>query len=208
MFINQKEIILDKSEVLLKLLLNNPDDLNHFEIASGEWEIAGGKLQGTYRENAGGMLYSKMSAPGDIMLDFYGEMVPPCANDLNFNFKTEGYDYGKQDAGRGYIGGLNGWWEKKAGIERYPSCSPAAATTLFTAESGVPYHIQTGVIEGFCFLFVDGRLVVEMIDTGHDDFAAFGRFGFGTYCSQVKYSNLTVYRPAWKHRELRYTAEF
>ena len=208
MYILGKEIILEDSPILLRLSLDSAPDLDHFEVTGGEWKIVDGALQGCYRENGGGMLYSKLDVPGDILMDFDGELVPPCANDLNFVFKTDGWDAAKQDAGSGYIGGLNGWWEGKAGIEKYPACSPSAQTALFSAVSGVRYHIQTGCIEGHCFLFVDGKLIVELSDPHYHDFAQFGRFGFGTYCSKARYSNLTVYRPLWKKRALSYTPMF
>jgi hypothetical protein len=90
-------------------------------------------------------------------MDFYAKMIPPCENDLNFVFRSEGYNYDKNDAGKGYICGLNGWWEKKAGIEKYPECLLSAQTSLFKAESGVEYHIQTGCVGRHCFIFVDGQ---------------------------------------------------
>ena len=208
MQILNKEIMLRESPVLLKLALDKPEALTHFEAASGEWAIVNGALQGLTRENGGGILYSKLSAPGDILMDFTGELVPPCENDLNFVFKTEGWNYQANDAGRGYIGGLNGWYTKKAGLERYPECTPAAQTASFKIESGVKYHIQTGCIDGQVFLFVDGNLIIEMNDPQYNDFASLGRFGFGTYCSQARFSNLTVYRPKWKTDVLKYTPVF
>ena len=164
-------------------------------------------MTGEFRENAGGLIYSKDSFPGDIMMDFYAEMIPPCNNDLNFVFKTEGYDYVKNDAGKGYIASLNGWWDAKTGIEKYPECRPAAQTSLFRAEPGRRYHIQTGCVDGHCFIFADSRLLIEMTDDKPETFAKFGRFGFGTYCNKNRYSELTVYAIKWRVHEQQYSPE-
>jgi len=208
LYLMEKELLPERSPVRLKLALDREEELRHFEIASGAWKIEDSALSGSYRENGGGMIYTRESFPGDVLMDFYGMLAPPCENDLNFTFKTEGYDYEKNDAGRGYIAGFNGWWDKKAGIEKYPACRPSAQTALFSVESGIWYHIQTGCVQGHCFIFVDGTLVLEMLDDSPEDFAAFGRVGFGAYCSQVRYRELTVYSIRWKARAQRYVCAF
>jgi hypothetical protein len=197
----------EKSEILLKLGLDKQEDLEHFELASGEWYIEDHSLVGLFRGNGGGICYSKESFPGDIMLDFYAEMIPPCNNDLNFVFKTEGWDYNNNDAARGFIGGLNGWYDKKAGIEKYPHCKTRALAE-FSGESGREYHIQTGYIEDIAFLFVDGKLIMEMSDPEPEEFKDFGRFGLGTYCSKIRFKNLTVYRIIGEKVNQYYTPEF
>lgn len=198
----------DLSEVCLQLSLSTPDDLAHLEAASGDWRIVDGVLEGEYRENGGGMIYTKRSFDGDVMMDFYGMLVPPCTNDLNFVFKTEGYDYAKGDAGRGYIAGLNGWWDGKAGIERYPGLMPSAQTPLFKAQPGIWYHIQAGYAQGHCFIFVDGQLIVELQDDTPQELALLGRVGFGTYCSRARYRDLTVYALRWEPLAPKYTPAF
>ena len=125
----------EKSQVLLKLGLDKHEDLENFELATGEWYIEDHSLIGFFKGNGGGICYSKKSFPGDIMLDFYAEMIPPCNNDLNFVFKTEGWDYENNDAARGFIGGLNGWYDRKAGIKKYPHCKTRALAD-FAGESG------------------------------------------------------------------------
>lgn len=204
MILMNKRLLPESSKILLELPLTQPGDLEHFEIASGNWFITPDGLVGEYPQNGGGMLYSKLDAPGDIMMGFYGEMLAPSDHDLNFVFCSEGYNAPKQDAGAGYIGGINGWWTKKTGIEKYPSCTPSAQTPLFCAESGRKYHIQTGCVQGQCFLFVNGQLILEMLDPTPETLQNFGRFGFGAYCSRNRYSNLTVYQIAWEPYLLSY----
>ena len=117
-FLLNKEVDLDKSELLLSLPFADASDLEQLELASGSWGIENGALVGRFRGNGGGICYTKDRFPGDILIDFYGTMLSPCNNDLNFVLKAEGWDYERNDAARGFIGGLNGWDDKKAGFEK------------------------------------------------------------------------------------------
>ena len=110
-----RKVNLDKGGLLLSLPFADTYDLEQLELASGSWGIENGALVGRFRGNG-----------GDILIDFYGTMLSPCNNDLNFVLKAEGWDYERNDAARGFIGGLNGWYEKKAGFEKYPRCDAQA----------------------------------------------------------------------------------
>ena len=102
-----REVDLDKGELLLSLPFADTYDLEqleHRKRSSGR----------RFRGNGGGICYTKRSFPGDILIDFYGTMLSPCNNDLNFVLKAEGWDYERNDAARGFIGGLNGWYKKNA----------------------------------------------------------------------------------------------
>ena len=79
---------------------------DRWEVTGGEWRAENGVLTGCYRGNGGGLIYSRAPFPGDIILEFTGRMVPPCDNDLNFTFRADGWDYARNDASIGYIGGL------------------------------------------------------------------------------------------------------
>ena len=72
-----------------------------WEITGGEWNAAGGVLDGLYRGNAGGLIYTREQFPGNIIMDFYGKMIAPCNNDLNFSFRAKGWDDQKGDAALG-----------------------------------------------------------------------------------------------------------
>lgn len=208
LYIDQKKIDLSKCEVLYSRPFSEESLKEDFDAVSGNWSVdADGWLTGFHRDNSGGMLYSKASY-GDTIMEFDAYAVPPCGNDLNFVLRTEGWDFEKNDAGRGYIAGLGGWWLNKAGIEKYPSCMPRVLTSLFPLESGKIYRIVTGCMEGHCFIFADGQLIVEMTDPNYQDFADCGKIGFGTYASHIKYRNFTLYKPVSEYRELSYTPDF
>lgn len=198
----------EKSDILFEDNFESGDISRNWEISGGEWSIKDGRLEGRYRENGGGLIYSWRGFEGDIMLDFYGEIIPPCENDLNFSFRARGWDYEKNDADIGYIGGLNGWWTAKSGIERYPDCSLQAMTSAFRAESGREYHIQAGIIGTRCFIAVDGALVIDMNDPFPINAPNCGRVGLGTYCSRVKFRSFKVLRPYTEVHDLYYVPEF
>lgn len=144
----------EPGELLFHDDFTDPDMEKRWEIGAGDWSCKDGVLKGSYR-GEGGLIYTYEQFPGDVMLDYYGKLIPPCTNDLNFTFRAEGWDYEKNTVLPGYIGGLNGWWTDNAGLERYPNCIPQARTPAFKAETGVEYHIQTGIIGSTCFLAVD-----------------------------------------------------
>ena len=121
LYIMSKEIDVEKSEILYAPVFDEQTLAQDWEVSGGDWSVENGWVTGTYRENAGGLIYTYREFPGDIMLDFKAKSIPPCNNDLNFSWKTTGWDYEINDAAEGYIAGLNGWWENKAGIERYLS---------------------------------------------------------------------------------------
>lgn len=95
LFLTGKRIFPEKS----LMLYDRPIDshtLEDFEVASGEWEASNdGWLTGQIRKNGGGILYSRQSYPGDIVLEFDAMAVPPCDNDLNFVWKASGWDYAR-----------------------------------------------------------------------------------------------------------------
>lgn len=187
----KKTIDLTKSTLLFE------DDfaqgLQNWNIASGNWTCENSTLIGNNLDNSGGMIYAKPEFHTNVLLDFTGKMLPPCNNDLNFTWNTEGWLTEKNDAGIGYIAGLNGWWEQKTGIEHYPECTVRSVTTGQNFAANQTYHVQAGSIDGHCFIFVDGKLVLEMFDPFPIDYTLYGKIGFGTYCSHIAINHVKVY---------------
>ena len=180
-----------------------------WEISRGEWCAKDGVCRGAFRQSGGGLIFTKEQMPeGDIMLDFYGKLIPPCENDLNFTFRTRGWNYERNGADVGYIGGLNGWWTEKAGLEKCPDCKLYALTEAFKAESGREYHIQTGIVGNICFLAVDGVLLVCLADPDPITLPDCNRVGLGTYCSQIEVRDFKVYRPCITPVDIKYVANF
>lgn len=178
-----------------------------FEIPRGEWNAQDGVLTGKYWKDGGALIYTFQRFPGDIMLDFYGRILPPCRNDLNFTFRAQGWDYENDDAAEGYIGGLNGWWTGQLGVEKYPSCRPQALTRAFYAEPGREYHIQAGICASRCFVAVDHRVLLEMEDPSPLADSEHSRVGLGVYAGQIAFRQFRVYRLSWKELPLSYLAQ-
>lgn len=202
------EIDDNASEILYDKPFTDETLASDWEITGGEWSVSNGELTGLFRGNGGGLVYTNSSYEGDILVEFRGHTIPPCANDLNFSWRTDGWDYKKNDAARGYIGGLGGWWSNKTGIERYPDCLPRSLTPLFPLEAGRDYFIQFGSIGGISFIFADGKLIIEMADEGWKALEHCGRVGLGTYCSHVSFRDFKIKRPVFKPYRQSYTAEF
>ena len=180
---------------------------DRWEVSGGEWQARDGVLTGRFRGNGGGLIYSRAAFPGDIMLDFTGRMLSPCDNDLNFTFRADCWDYANNDAHIGYVGGLNGWWTKCAGLERYPGCD-LRALCGFKAEPDRDYHIQTGIVDNLCFLAVDGEPILVLSDPDPIVAPDCARVGLGTYCSQIEFRRFRVYRAVKETVERSYTARF
>ena len=203
-----KEIILDKSKILYDRPFSEQSINEDWEVATGEWWLEKDWLTGRFYGNGGGYIYSKGNFQGDIMIDFFGRTVPPCENDLNFTWHTEGWDFMANDAGKGYIAGIQGWYAGKTGIEKYPECNIQATTGLLDFVAGETYHIQAGTIQNMCFIFINGRLAVELKDPMPFDMAMYGKVGIGTYCSYIQVKSFKVYGLFSEDTDLKYTPNF
>lgn len=199
---------IEAGELLFHDDFTDPDLEKRWEITGGEWKCENGICTGVYRINGGGLIYTHEQIPGDIMLDFYGRIIPPCSNDLNFTYRAKGWDYAANDADTGYISGLNGWYLNRAGIEKYKELKLQALCEHFKIESGKEYHIQAGIVGSTCFLAVDGEMVVTLSDPDPISDPDCNRVGLGTYCSQIEFRDFKVYRPVVKHVPMRYTPNF
>jgi hypothetical protein len=206
--ISGKKILLEESHIMYNKPFSAVTLSDDWEIATGEWWMEDGWLTGRINKNGGGLIYSKSSYTGDIMLDFYGRSVPPSTHDLNFVWRAEGWDHEKDDAGIGYIAGLNGWWTGKTGIEKYPGCDILATTSAVEFISGTTYHIQAGIVQDMCFIFVDDKLVLEMKDPYPIDPEKYGKVGFGTFFSFIQVRDLQIFRLASAVDRLQYLPEF
>lgn len=199
----------EPGELLWQDDFTDPDLSKRWEISRGEWTSGDGVCRGLFRTHGGGLIYSLEQMPeGDIMLDYYGKILGPCENDLNFAFRTRGWDYSINDADKGYIGGLAGWYVNRSGIEKYPGCHLYALTEAFKAEPDREYHIQTGIIGTTAFLVVDGVVLVTMNDPEPINDPDCNRVGIGTFCSWIEVRDFKVYRPKLTPQRFRYTPKF
>ena len=106
---------------------------------------------------------------------------------------------------KSYVVGLNGWYENKSGIERFPEEEMRSLTSLYRYTPGTEVEILTGAIDGHCFLFADGVLVQELIDA---DPICGGHVGFSPYSTSLKIRDIQVRKSAWEKRKQVYEPEF
>ena len=198
-----KKILVDKSPVVLSY---KPDEnwRNIWEDKGGEWSYKDGYLIGCEKENKGGILLSKESFDDNVMLSFTVASVLPATRDLNAVYCTT-WDDEINYLKKSYISGLNGWYEGKSGIERFPENETRALTPLYNYTPGEEVRITTGAIDGHNFLIVDDILIQELIDM--NPFKG-GHVGFSPYSTMLKIKDIEVRKIVWENREQSYLPEF
>lgn len=198
-----KKIFWEQSQVLLDY---RPDENWQavWDAKLGHWECKDGYLIGSEPGNFGGILLSKQSFDDNVMMRFKMSTVLPATRDLNAVFCTT-WDDSVNYLKKSYVVGLNGWYENKSGIERFPEEEMRSLTSLYQYTPGTEVEILTGAIDGHCFLFADGVLVQELIDS---DPIRGGHVGFSPYSTILKIRDIQVRKIAWEKREQIYEPEF
>jgi hypothetical protein len=198
-----KKIFWDRSEVLLDY---QPDEnwQDLWDAKLGHWEYKDGCLIGTEPGNFGGILLSKQYFEDNVMMRFTMSTVLPATRDLNAVFCTT-WDDSVNYLKKGYVVGLNGWYENKSGIERFPESELRALTTLYHYEPGTEVEILTGAIDGHCFLFVNGVLIQELIDKNP---ILGGHVGFSPYSTSLRIRDIQIRKICWEKRHQVYEPEF
>lgn len=198
-----KKILWDQSEVLMDY---QPDEhwQELWDAKLGHWECKDGYLIGSEPGNFGGILLSRQSFPDNVMMRFSMSTVLPATRDLNAVFCTT-WDDSVNYLKKSYVVGLNGWYENKSGIERFPEEELRCLTSLYHYTPGTEVEILTGAIDGHCFLFADGVLIQELIDS---DPIRGGHVGFSPYSTSLKIRNIQVRKICWEKREQIYEPEF
>lgn len=183
-----KKILVDASPVVLSY---QPDE-NWREVwddKGGTWTYEDGYLVGCEPENKGGILLSRQRFDKDVMMSFTVASVLPATRDLNAVYCTT-WDDEVNYLKKSYISGLNGWYEAKSGIERFPEDELRALTSFYHYEPGKEVRMTVGAIHGHNFLLVDGVLIQELID--NMDPIVGGHVGFSPYSTKLKIKDIEV----------------
>ncbi len=199
-----KKIIVDASPVVLSY---SPDEnwKEVWDAKGGSWSYKDGWLVGCEPDNKGGILLSKKRFDKDVMMSFTVASVLPATRDLNAVYCTT-WDDEVNYLKKSYISGLNGWYEGKSGIERFPEDELRALTPLYHYEPETEVRMTVGAIEGHNFLLVDGVLIQELID--NMDPIVGGHVGFSPYSTKLKIKDIEVREIYWEKREQSYLPEF
>lgn len=199
-----KRILVDESPVLLSYTADeNWREL--FEDKGGEWRYENGYLIGSEPENKGGILLTRESYSDDVMMTFTVKSLLPATRDLNAVFAVtwdEEINYLK----RAYITGVNGWYDGKSGIERFPEDEMRVLVPSYKYTPGEEITITTGSVEGHCFLMVNGELIIEAVD--NRDPIKGGRAGFSPYSTILAIKDIEIRKIHWETREQSYLPEF
>ena len=205
--IMRKKINLEKSKVLYSEPFTKENLAKNWNHYSGEWRFEDGWVYGKNPDNKPGMIVSKKNYPGNVIVEFEAQTVLPSKHDIDFMWNGS-WDEKKNQRGVAYVGGLQGWWEGKAGIEKAPDYKLTACTPLFSFTPGKVYNVKGGSIDGHCFVFVDGKLLLEVTDPDPIDSKKHAKIGFEAYASHIKIRNLIVRQIAWVPLNLKYDKEF
>ena len=199
-----KRIIVDASPVVLSY---RPDEnwREVWEDKGGTWTCEDGWLVGCEPDNKGGILLSRKYFDKDVMMSFTVASVLPATRDLNAVYCTR-WDDEINYLKKSYISGLNGWYEGKSGIERFPEDELRALTPFYHYEPGKEVRMAVGAIQGHNFLIVDGVLIQELID--NMDPIVGGHVGFSPYSTKLKIKDIEVREIYWEEREQSYLPEF
>jgi hypothetical protein len=202
-----KRIDLSASRLLFDTPIT-PDNYNQIcHVYGGEWKVNGEWLEGINPLNEPGMLFLKGEYPGNVMVDIEARTVLPSRHDIDVMWNGC-WDDAKNARGAAYVAGLQGWYEGKVGVEKSPDYKLVAGTPLFPFEPGRIYHLQAGSVDGHCFVFVDGRLLLEVTDPDPLDNQKYNRVGFEAYASHIQIGKIKVWGIEWQPRSQSYAAEF
>lgn len=207
LLIMHKRILFDRCPVLYEGPITPERFKSDWDVRNAEWTCKEGALLGRNPKPAAGVVMSKREFPGNVLMDFYGQTVLPSTHDIDVMWNL-GWDELKNDRGPAYVVGVQGWWSGKVGIEKSPEYKLVAAAPCPWFKPGQEYHVQAGSIDGHCFVFVDGRLQIELVDPNPIDSARNNRVGFEAYQCMIKISRLTVRQIVWEKNTETYRPEF
>jgi hypothetical protein len=202
-----KELDLDRSPLLYGEPVSAEMLARDWKGYSGEWWVEGEWINGRNPQNNPGMIVSQADFPGNVLVEFEARTVLPSTHDINFMWNGS-WDEAQNRRDVAYVLGLEGWWDGKVGFEKSPEYKLVAGTPLFDFDPGRIYQMQGGSIDGHCFLFVDGKLVLEVTDPEPIDSQRYAKVGFEAYASHIQVRNIQVRQLSWQPRLQQYASEF
>ncbi len=207
LLIMHKRIDLAASAMLYDRPLTAESFEQDWQVRGGTWWFQDGCFHGMNPKPSPGCLLGRFACTGNVLVDFHAQTVLPSTHDIDVMWNVT-WNEADNTRGLAYVAGIQGWWDGKAGVEKSPAYKLVAATPCPWFTPGREYHIQAGSIDGQCFVFVDGRLVLEVFDGEPIDSQASNLVGFEAYQSMIRLRDIQVRRIAWEPRKMGYAAEF
>lgn len=161
-----------------------------WQIRSGNWRIHDQVLCGSVEGEHPAALWFETPVPGDHAMLFRAATVPPHRNDINCYWEGSGDGWDGTDP-QCTIGGVGGWWDGLTGIERYPEGGLRASGRLLAIQPGRMYEICAGRWGDSDFVFIDGRLAVQLDDPAATRRPA-SRVALATWNSHLHFASVQV----------------
>ena len=203
----RKEIILSSCPVLFDEEITAESLAKNWTSHHSEWWLEDGWLHGKNPGNHPGMLILNKDFPGNVLVEFEATTVEPSTHDINVMWNGEWLDSIDQ-RGVAYVAGLQGWWTGKVGIEKSPDYKFMVGTPLLDFQPGKLYQIMAGSIDGHCFIFANGNLLLEAMDPDPIDNQKYTKVGLEAYSSHIKVRNVKIRQIEWKPVDMKYEPEF
>jgi hypothetical protein len=203
----KKKILVESSPILYNQPVTPENFAKLWTTHHSEWKVEYGWLVGENRGNWPGMAILKQDFPGNVMVEFEAQTISPSTHDINVMWNGEWLTQTDQ-RGIAYVAGLQGWWTGKVGIEKSDGYKFTIGTPLFDFVPGKLYKIQAGSIDGHCFIFADGKLLLEGTDPNPIDNQKYTKVGFEAYCSKIRIRNIVIRQIQWEPMIMKYEPEF
>ena len=203
----KKRILLNSSKILFNQAVTLGNFNQNWTVYHSDWKVEDEWLIGSNRGNWPGMAILNQDFPGNVLVEFEAQTILPSSHDINVMWNGEWLKETDQ-RGKAYVAGLQGWWTGKVGIEKSDDYRFMVGTPLLWFKPGQLYKIQAGSIDGHCFIFADGKLLLEAMDPDPLDNQRFTKVGFEVYCSRIKIRNIVIRQIAWEPVEMKYEPEF
>ena len=202
-----KEIDINKSKILFNEIITSDNFSDHFITYNCQWSVEDGWITGRNPDETAGMAILKHDFPGNILLDFEARTLLPSTHDINFMWNGEWSDK-LNSCGNAYIGSICGWYRGRVGIEKSPDYKLIASTPNNNFEPGKTYRVQAGSIDGNCFIFIDGKLAIELNDPDPLNTQKYTRVAFTAWSSWISIRNVVIRQIEWLPLNMSYLPEF
>ena len=184
----------DSLPVLYDTPFSNASFENDFEIKDGKWYVDDeGWLVGENPKSSAAMVMTKADYLGDVFVEVDAATVLPATRDINITIHGS-WNEEKNTRDKGYVYGLEGWWQGFVGFEQSPEYDLVVNSKLLDFKPGKIYHIEIGNIGNDTFMAVDGTVALNVRSQKPIDIEKFGKIGFEAFCTKVKYKNFKVKR--------------
>ncbi|MCX6229034.1 MAG: hypothetical protein NTV75_07680 [Bacteroidia bacterium] len=203
----KKKVYLDSSKVLFNKGVTKENFAQEWDVHHSEWKVDGEWLVGENKGNWPGMAVLKQDFPGNVLVEFEAQTILPSSHDINVMWNGEWLKDTDQ-RGLAYVAGLQGWWTGKVGIEKSDKYKFMVGTPLLDFVPGKIYKIQAGSIDGHCFIFADGKLLLEAMDPDPIDNQKYTKVGFEAYCSKIQVRNIVIRQIHWEPVTMEYKPDF